>query len=188
MRHLLYGIFVSAFFALVYGVTFRVQFLLLTDLNHVQGISWFFLPAGIKLLAFMVGGWWGLLGVAFTGAVTADEVWGGLWLEHLGNALVWALVPFVVYRSLVKVLRIDPDFLTLTYYKVIIIALVVALVSSVSSVLYYSAVGNRTTDNMVADAMAMALGDFMGMTFVLSVCVFALRWVVRRQPNTRGDL
>jgi hypothetical protein len=139
-----------------------------------------FIPAGIKLVAFMIAGVWGFLGIAFFGLITAFDVWQSDSLAvHVGNILIWAGVPYVTYRFVAKMLSLDLELINLKYGHVVAISLATTLTSSVGSSLYQYLINNRSFDMLTLTTFAMAIGDFIG----TGVCVFALTFAVRKSDK-----
>jgi len=90
-------------------------------INYTQGIDWLFIPAGIKLVALMITGVWGLLGIAVFGLITAFDVCQSDSLSvHVGNILIWAGVPHVTYRFVAKMLSLDLELNNLKYVHVVV--------------------------------------------------------------------
>ena len=175
--YILEGIALATFCGLTYYAAFFLQSIISPWVNYTQGIDLFFLPAGIKLVAFMIAGIWGLIGIAVFGLITAFEVWQSDTLTvHLGNILIWAGVPYVTYRFLAKLLDIDLELKKLKYGHVVVVTLVTTLASSVGSSLYQYLINNRSFDMLTSASFAMAIGDFIG----TGVCVFALTFAVKK--------
>ena len=171
------GVALAAFCGLVYYFAFFLQTLISPWVNYTQGIDWLFIPAGIKLVAFMIAGLWGLLGIAVFGLITAFDVWQLDSLPvNLGNILIWAGVPYATYRILSKLLNLDSELKNLKYVHVVVLALATTLTSSLGSSLYQSLINNRSTDMLLPTTMAMAIGDFIG----TGICVFALTFAVKK--------
>lgn len=169
----------SALFCLIYLASFELNAWLFSEEVYAQGVAWVFLPAGIKLLAVLVGRWWGLLGVALAGLwVTHSEVWSsGDWLAHFGNISVWLVLPFLVITVLIKHWQLEPDLSNLSYERLFVINAVFTSVAAVGSSAYAWWVYDRRDADAVAAAIAMAVGDFVGTILVMGLvlaCVLAL--------------
>ena len=171
------GLALATFCGLVYYAAFFLQSMISPWVNYTQGIDLFFLPAGIKLVAFMIAGVWGFLGIAVFGLITAFDVWQSDSLAvHVGNILIWAGVPYVTYRFVAKMLSLDLELINLKYGHVVVVTLVTTLASSVGSSLYQYLINNRSFDMLTSASFAMAIGDFIG----TGVCVFALTFAVKK--------
>lgn len=164
-------------FFLLYLASFKLNNWLFNDQVYVQGVSWVFLPAGIKLLAVLVARWWGVLGVALAGLwMTHSDVWtDGHWLEHLGNIVVWLVVPFLSIQVLLNWWRLRPDLSNLTFHRLFAINALFTAISAVGTSAYAWFVYERHDADFVATSIAMAFGDFVGtllvMTAVLAVVI-----------------
>ena len=165
-----------AFFFLLYLACFKLNTWLFSSQIYTQGVAWVFLPAGIKLLAVMVGGWWGLLGVAAAGLWIADtEVWtGGDWIAHLGNIVVWLVIPFVALQPVFRWWQLKPDLSNLTFHRLFVINAVFTAVSAVGTSAYAWWVYERRDADFVATSIAMSFGDFVGTLLVMGAILVAV--------------
>lgn len=178
------GIVLAILCGLIYYSAFFLQTMISPWVNYSQGVDLFFLPAGIKLIAFMIAGVWGLIGIAIVGLITSFDVWkSDSLMTNSGNILIWAGIPYTTYRYLVKMLYIDLELNSIKYRHVLFIALATSLTSSVGSSLYQYLISNRSLDMITSTSLAMAIGDFIG----TGVCIFALTFAVRH-GHTLGQV
>jgi hypothetical protein len=170
------GTALATFFGLIYFAAFFFQTVISPWVNYTQGIDLFFIPAGIKLVAFMIAGVWGLIGIAVFGLITAFDVWNSDdWTVHLGNIFIWAGVPYITYRFLAKVLDLNLELNNLKYWHVLVITLATTITSSLGSNLLQYLIGNRSFDMLTSTTLAMAIGDFIGTGVCLLTLMLALK-------------
>jgi hypothetical protein len=174
------GIGLSTVCGLTYYAAFLLQSKISPFVHFAQGIDLIFLPAGIKLVSFMVAGIWGFWGIAAVGLITAHDVWQtNTMLAHLGNIAIWAGVPYVTFLWLARLLHLDTGLMKLKYWHVLVIALATTLASSFGSNLYQWLLQNRSFDMITSASIAMAVGDFLG----IGLFVFALAFIVKKSSH-----
>lgn len=120
-------------FAVAYHLAFWIQFHLLGAFDFAKGVSLFFVPAGIKILAIVIGGAWGISGVLLTSLLLSPMVWGEMEFVHaLGGQLVWAGTPYLTYLLLKRILHIDDLLLSLKGKHIVIIAVATTFASNLA--------------------------------------------------------
>lgn len=179
------GVLLSLFFGVAYYITFFIQGALAPFVEYAQGIAWVFIPAGIKLVAFMVAGGWGFLGIAVVGLITAFDVWHGVnFMVHIGNIAVWAGVPYLTYRGIARLLGVGSDLRNLQYWHVLVIAFVTTMTSSIGSSLYQWMLHGRGANETASASLAMAIGDFCGIGLSVFALAFLVHWRDRKTQLT----
>lgn len=171
------GLGVAALCAAMYVLSFELMAVLPRWLEYAPGVSLFFLPAGVKLVALLVAGGWGLLGLAAAGLFTAADVWGtASVLTLLGNVVVWLGIPFLVIRGMLRWLGIHADLSNLSYLRVMAICLAAITATSAAATAYAVLAHSVSPAEAVARSAAMALGDFAGagVMFALLIGVLSL--------------
>lgn len=147
-----------------------------THFEESRGANWIFLPAGLRLLAVLVWGWAGALGLWVGTFVTASMVFG------CGSAAVWvapplsALAPLIAVGLLRKPLGLRPDLQGLRAADLAQLALASATLSAALHSLAFVWVGAALANP--ADVITMLVGDLVG-TFVV---LYALKLVLSALP------
>jgi hypothetical protein len=166
----------AAIFAVVYYVTFLLQLHWLSSLDFVQGVSLLFLPAGIKMLAIVVGGTWGIGGVFVTSMLLSPFVWGDQGFAYVLLAqIVWAGVPYLTYKILKRQLQIDEMLLSLKGSHIVLLAVATSLTSSLADRSFRYAAGQLEGGMFNTSVWAMMLGDVGGIVVVLSLAVLLVQ-------------
>jgi hypothetical protein len=155
-------------FAVVYHLAWLIQQNLLGWFDLYEGVSALFLPAGIKMLAIMIGGLPGILGVILVSISTDMDVWGNQGIIfHLTAKIIWGGAPYLAYQLLKANLDIDNHLKGLTLGKIVLIGLVTSAFSTIASRAFYYAAGRLSIDIFNVSAWAMLVGDIAGICVVL---------------------
>ena len=171
------GLGLAAVCGVVYLLSFELMALLPAWLEYAPGVSLFFLPAGVKLVALLVAGGWGLLGLAAAGLWTAADIWDGASLPALlGNIVVWLGIPYLVIRAMMRWMGIHADLSNLSYLRVMGICLAAIVATSAAATAYAVLAHGVPLAEAGARTAAMALGDFAGagVMFALLMAVLNL--------------
>lgn len=175
VRGMVRGLGLAAVCAAVYLLSFELMSLMPAWLEYAPGVSLLFLPAGVKLVALLVAGGWGFVGLAAAGLWTAADVWSSAtWIALAGNVLVWLAVPYLVMRALLRWMGVHADLSNLSYLRVLGIALAAIVASSAAATAYAVAAHGAPLPQAGARTLAMALGDLVGAGVVLGLLVVAL--------------
>lgn len=159
-----------------YWASFRINALITPWTEYGPGVSLVFIPAGVKLVALLVAGGWGLLGLAGAALWMAAEVWvqSGVG-ELVGNIAVWLGVPFVVVELMLRLLGIQRDLSNLTFWPLLMIGTAATAASSFASSAYAVGFHGRQEADWMGSALAMLLGDIVGAGLVVIVGMTALQ-------------
>jgi len=141
---------------------------------HITGfISWVFLPAAIRMLAVMVGGWAGALGL-FLGAILTNV--GMLKYEPLNIVLLAglsALGPLVAVHLCTRWLRLPRDLAGLQRSQLLVFAVAGAVFNTFPHNLYFYFTG--LAPDAWSGVVPMFVGDLAGTLIVLYLASLTLR-------------
>jgi hypothetical protein len=137
---------------------------------YAPGVSLIFLPAGIKLLAILVGRFPAIVGLYMASVYMSTKVWHDLQMVSLylfaaASVFSYAIVAYVVLK-LVGVLH---DLNNLRYHHIVLLSLTASVLNGVIHGLAYSMAGVAAADVQWVTSAAMALGDFLGCLAIVSV-------------------
>jgi len=143
-----------------------VNELVFTNLEFVRGINWIYLPAGARLICTLLFGLPAALGL-LAGSWMAcffyyfpDDV-----LRSTAGGIMAAAAPYLAYRWARSALRLQPDLGNLTAGRLLVCAVVYALMNTAIHHLWFFLQGERAA---LADGfIAMLTGDITGSLFVL---------------------
>lgn len=148
------------------------------------GVSVFFLPAGVKLLAILIGRHWGALGLVVANFLMSMLEWPYTpKATLLLMACVWAGTTLLVVIWLAGRMRLRQDLRGMTFVQFIVMDAVAAC----SHALVYNGLlvglGNRHPEEWLPSATAMAMGDFLGSGAMMLMLLLTVRmWTWRRAP------
>lgn len=158
-----------------------VIFYLLTQANdflfqqfvHSTGVSWIYLPSGLRLLLVLLLGAPGAIGVVLgslaegLGRPTGLEV-------AVAAALVSGLSPWLARWFCLKTMQIQSNLSELSAQRLLQMALIFSVFSAVLHQALYVGVG--LSPNFAEGAAVMAIGDLLGALLVLYAVKLALGW------------
>lgn len=171
-RYLTEKVLISALFFIAYWSAFKLQNVISTELEYTQGVSLVFLPAGVKLLAILLGGVWGLVGVALAAYVLAIEVWNhSSVFDNITHIVAWLILPYMAIKVLLFKWGVSADLAELTYPRLLVLTLVFTSVGAVTTRLHAVMVYNSDAEILQTSMLAMAFGDFVGVGIVVGLTV-----------------
>lgn len=169
-----------------YWLSFRFNALVGPWAEYAPGVSLLFLPAGVKLVALLVAGGWGVLGLGLAALMMAKGIWtDGNLFALIGNIVVWLGVPYLLIESLLRWKSVKRDLSNLTFPFLLLIVVVVTSLSSIANSAYAVAAHGRKSDDLLPSALAMAVGDFVGAGLMLLVLMCAITLLQRRRMAKR---
>ena len=170
----------AAVFAVLYGLAVLVQVEFLSKFEYATGVSLLYLPAGVKLLAIVVGGAPAIFGVGLVATWHATVIWNEPTVFALINTAIWAATPYWVYRWMQKQwLHLDESLSGLSAAQVVLIAVATTSATSIATELWLLITGHREFAQSIHAMLAMAWGDFCGIVFTLALSVVLVRQLKR---------
>lgn len=147
-----------------------------TWLEHVPGVSWVFLPAGIRLLSTLLFGGAGALGLLIASWLTTffryfpDDP-----QRALVGGIIGALAPWLVYLHAGRSWRFGSSLASLSPVRLLGLSAAYAVANSLLHHLYFAW---RGQEELLDGFVAMLVGDLLGTLIVLyafKVLLFLLR-------------
>ena len=186
----LVGVFAASYFSL-----FWVQVNVLGEFDFLPMASILFLPAGVKFIAMLVGLHWGVVGIAL-GKVLVDIYSGSvsdlseqiphLLVWQIPHLLVWLVAPYACMLIFLKQKDLSQTLDGLTTFDLVVLALIVSLVSSLGTQLYFFGM-HEPGYPLLRGVWSMTLGDISGILFSLGAVIFIRRLLTSfadRQTNS----
>ena len=186
----LVGVFAASYFSL-----FWVQVNVLGEFDFLPMASILFLPAGVKFIAMLVGRHWGVVGIAL-GKVLVDIYSGSvsdlseqiphLLVWQIPHLLVWLVAPYACMLIFLKQKDLSQTLDGLTTFDLVVLALIVSLVSSLGTQLYFFGM-HEPGYPLLKGVWSMTLGDISGILFSLGAVIFIRRLLTSfadRQTNS----
>lgn len=173
----LQGLVISLAAGGAYFFAYRVNEFFDTWVLYAQGINLVFLPAGIKHIAILIAGKWGALGCLISLFMLATEFWNGFPVSQIAfySAISTGSTWLGIILSL-RILQIDSDLLNLKFIHLTIMDFFTTSVHSLTTNLFFNASGMKSND-MLKNAFAMMLGDYIGSFIVLTILWFGLTFL-----------
>jgi hypothetical protein len=168
-------------FALLYLVALFLNKYLFAAWVYDGGVSLFYLPAGVKLMAIMVGGWPALLGVCFVAVFHTLTFWPDSWLFALLFIAVWGGAPYACYQLCRRLLGIGADLSGVTGGRILVIGLALSYTTAAATQLTLFLAGKVDGALSLAKLAAMGFGDFAG----IAACL-GFAWLFRGYIRTQA--
>jgi hypothetical protein len=178
--------------AIVSGVLFSLSFRLNQFFDeqfvYAAGISLLFLPAGVKLLAVLVGRLPAIIGLL----VVSVYLGAGIWPNQLMTTVVYfAFVSLMTYPiaafSMMRLLRIHQNLSNLRYHHIVTLSLLASALNGVVHNWLYWTQGITASEELWQKSAAMALGDFMGCFVVVALFHAGMGVLGRSRNNTQSS-
>ena len=162
-RYLANKFLVCALFGFAYLATYDISVSFHLVDSFAPGISLIFIPAGVKLVAALVSGFWGVLGTVIALTYAAPEFWADqpLWFYPLYGALSGFTTLFAV-RLMKRLLRIEDDLSNLRLLQLPVIDLFSTLCHGFVVNVFFILCNLSTGPDLLLRATGMAVGDFVG--------------------------
>ena len=187
VKYLAEKLFLSTLFGVLYFAFFELSWRFDLVESYAPGISLVFLPAGVKLVAALVSGFWGVLGTVIALAYVSPDFWPDqpLWFYALYPALS-GFRTLAVVHVMKRLLGIDDDIRNLRFIHIPIIDLCATLVHGVAVNGFFALDQLSMDKDFFTRAFAMSVGDFLGsLILLLSLAVLAKLYDFYKQsPDT----
>ncbi len=160
--------------ALVSGLAFSLSFRLNQYFDdwfvYTPGISLLFIPAGVKLLAVLVGRWPAVIGILVVSVYLGAGIWPDLSMRSVFYFAFVSLMTYPISAYLVmRWLHIQTDLSNLRYSHIVVLLCAASVCNGVVHNWVYMAEGVSSFDVLWQQSAAMALGDFMGCFVVVAL-------------------
>ena len=170
---------------ILFSLSFRLNQFFDAQFVYSAGISLLFLPAGVKLLAVLVGRLPAIVGIM----VVSVYLGAGIWPDKAMTAVVYfAFVSLMTYPiaafGVMHVFRIHKDLTNLRYHHIVWLSLAASVLNGVVHNLLYLTQDVTASEELWRKSAAMALGDFMG-CFVVVALFHATMGMLRSLRATR---
>ena len=170
---------------LLFSLSFRLNQYFDEQFVYSAGISLLFLPAGVKLLAVLVGRLPAIVGILVVSVYLGAGIWPD---KSMASIVYFAIVSLMTYPiaafGLMRLLHIRHDLSNLRYHHIVLLSLAASVLNGVVHNWLYWSQGVTASEELWQKSAAMAMGDFMG-CFVVVALFHAATGVLRRaRSNT----
>ena len=169
---------------ILFSLSFRLNQLFDDQFVYAAGISLLFLPAGVKLLAVLVGRLPAIIGLLVVGIYLGFGIWPD---KPLSSVVYFAVVSLMTYPiaafGLMRLLHIRHDLSNLRYHHIVLLSLAASVLNGVAHNWLYLTQGVTASEELWLKSAAMAFGDFMG-CFVVVALFHAIMGALRSSRNS----
>lgn len=153
---------------IVYFYAFQLNAFFFEWSEFARGVNWLFIPSGLRLLFVLVLAETGALGIML-GTAAVNYAFGAPDDGHAFN-LITALIsggsPYLARFIAIHHFQLNTQLDGLTAKSFFKISVLFALTSSLLHQVWFSWTGK--TDNLIANTLVMAIGDWCGTVLVLA--------------------
>ena len=173
------GVMISA---LLYSALFFLNERLTEVLKYDLGVSWVYLPAGLRLFLILIFGLAGAIGIAiasftisFFGVFPPDLV------TCIGIGLISGFAPLLAKWVVIANVNISNDLSNLSLQKIVFCVLVYALMSAGLHQIWF---GLRGLESGSLDHfLVMFVGDIAGSILLIAIIKYSIDLLKRSKPK-----
>ncbi len=161
-----------------YAALYFLNSWLFANFDFAQGVSWVYLPAGLRLLLTLVFGWEGALGIILSSlGIGLLYAFSENMLLGVGAGLISGLAPYFTCLVLQRVWQIHHSLENLRMQHLLIAVVLYALVSANLHQIFFTLMG--VTPHYWSAVFPMFVGDLIGSLLVLGFFQLTLHWQLR---------
>jgi len=158
----------------MFGAALLINELLFKQLEFAEGINWIYLPAGVRLLATLLFGEAGAIGLLLISwLVCYFWLFPGDVLRSFMGGILASVAPYLVYLGAKRWLDLQGSFANLTSRQLLFCSVAYSLASPLLHHIWFALYEGR--DHLLYSFAVMAIGDFAGTVLLL----FFTKWVMR---------
>jgi hypothetical protein len=173
------GVLIST---LLYSALFFFNDWLTETLKYDLGVSWIFLPAGLRLFLILIFGLTGAIGIAAASfAITYFGVFPPDLLTCIGIGLISGFAPLFARWVVVSNTRISNDLSNLSMQKILFCIVVYALISSGFHQYWFVLRGLES--GSLNHFLVMFAGDVAGSILLIALIKYGIDLIRRRMPR-----
>ena len=153
--------------SLLYCLSFSINTYFLEGFGHSLGISWIFLPAGLRLLLTLMFASSGAIGIAISSILIGIFFYFEGLVLGIGAGIISGLAPFLARHLAFKGMDLKTNLDTLNGPKLINCILIYSLISPLLHQAFFTALN---PDNPFLENLGvMIIGDLIGTVIVVYV-------------------
>jgi hypothetical protein len=170
--------------ALLWVVLYWLNAQLFAQLQYSTYINWIFLPAAVRVLAVLLFGWRGALGLFMGALITFDMTLGDSGLSILVQTALSALAPWAAVHWTARWLKMNTDLQGLNFRQLALLCLAGAGLSAAAHTMLFSVQAHDP--QLLWGFLPMFGGDLLGTLLVVYAAHFALRLYSPGPPKPMG--
>jgi hypothetical protein len=168
--------------ALLYSALFFFNDWFTEALKYDLGVSWIYLPAGLRLLLILIFGLAGAIGIA--AASFAISYFGGFppdLVTCLGIGLISGFAPLLAKWLIVSNIPINNDLSNLSIQKIILCIIVYALMSAGLHQFWFEL--RDLESGSLNHFLVMFIGDIAGSILLIALIKYSIDLLKRSKPK-----
>jgi hypothetical protein len=175
----LMGVLISA---LLYSTLFFLNDLVTEAVKYDLGVSWIYLPAGLRLLLILIFGLAGAIGIAVASfAISYFGVFPTDLVTCIGIGLISGFAPLLAKLLIVSSIPINNDLSNLSLQKIIICVIAYAFISAGLHQYWFEL---RDLESSSLDHfLVMFIGDIAGSILLIAVIKYSIDLLKRSKPK-----
>ena len=179
LRLFLLGVFISA---LLYSALYFFNDWITETVKYNLGVSWIYLPAGLRLLLILIFGLAGAIGIASASfAITYFGVFPPDLMTCIGIGLISGFAPLFAKWVVVSNTYISNDLSNLSMQKILLCIVVYALMSSGFHQYWFEL---RDLESGSLDHfLVMFIGDIAGSILLIAIIKYSIDLLKRSKPK-----
>ena len=173
--------------ALIWVALYWLNIQMFPHFKEQLGVNWIFLPSGARLLLVLLFDWPAVLGLMLGSCLTGPLAYGDHYALILAAAVLSGGTPYLALLLIRTWPSYSRSLSNLTAARLLIYAVVFALMNSGCHQLLYLAFGVDTERTLPEAFFAMATGDFLGSLIVLGSISMILRLMTHFGQASNAD-
>jgi len=168
--------------ALLYSTLFFFNDWLTEALKYDLGVSWIYLPAGLRLLLILIFGLAGAIGIAAASfAISYFGVFPPDLVTCLGIGLISGFAPLLAKWLIVSNIPINNDLSNLSIQKIILCIIVYALMSAGLHQFWFEL--RDLESGSLNHFLVMFIGDIAGSILLIALIKYSIDLLKRSKPK-----
>lgn len=165
----------------LYAVTFGVNSYFLDSFAHSLGVSWIFLPAGLRLLLTLLLAESGAIGIALASVIISIAFFFENLILGIAAGITSGLAPYVARYLAFKDMGLNAQLDTLDGSKLLSCVLIYSLICPLMHQIVFTL---ATPDNLFFDNLGvMIIGDLIGTVIVIYSAKLLIYFFKRKQKQ-----
>jgi hypothetical protein len=160
--------------AIAYTLLFYFNNWLTSGITFGAGVSWIYLPAGLRLFLTLIFGFPGAVGIALASFLISDcGKFSGDLTVLIGIGLISGFAPYLAKMFVFNNLYLEADLSNLSFKKLMICILIYALLSASLHQWWFATMALENTGS-VNHFLVMFIGDVLGSLLLISLIKYSL--------------
>ena len=158
--------------AIIYVLIHALTGWIFKNAEYAPGVNWFYLPAGVRLIAILLFAEAGAVGILIGSFVAAfGFVFAKDPITATGGALISAIAPYLSYRLILARLGLESSLANFTAARLLTCCVIYALLNAAGQQIWYTL--RNISEASLQGFLVMFVGDLLGtLVVVYSIKIF----------------